>query len=377
MELTSSHRIQVPATGAAVGDSGRFHLSPAASITTLAALAAGLIAAATLPAYLAARGHGLPAPIDLIHAAAGNSNLRGLMVAAVYIIPALVWAAVLERRFPLDESRPTISRSSGWWFDLFWYFNISIRQVTWIPLFVLLLVWIKSHLLGNFQLSASGVVPRLGLLAVGILIGDFLGYVCHLAQHRYGFLWHFHAVHHSQLELNFFTQDRVHDFDTLTQLSIRLLPIMILSPGLEEIFAYYIVFSTYTRLYHCPIRSNYGSLRYFLVTPQSHRIHHSSDPSHYNSNFGIILTIWDRIFGTAYLSYDEYPSTTGSGDSAFPVEQGTPAREWAQVYAAQLVYPFVKVGRSASESVERKRFKTARSPRMALDPQESGIREAG
>lgn len=375
MELTSSNRIQVPATGAAVGDSGRFYLSPAASIATLAALAAGLIAAAILPAYMAARGHGHPAPMDLIRAAAGNSNLRGLMVAAVYIIPALVWAAVLEQRFPLEESRPRISR--GWWFDLFWYFNISIRQVTWIPLFVLLLVWIKSHLLGNFQLSASGLVPRLGLLAVGILVGDFLGYFCHMAQHRYRFLWHFHAVHHSQLELNFFTQDRVHDFDTLTQLSIRLLPIMILSPGLEEIFAYYIIFSTYTRLYHCPIRSNYGALRHFLVTPQSHRIHHSSDPSHYNSNFGIILTMWDHIFGTAYLSYDEYPSLTGSGDSAFPVEQESPPREWAQVYAAQLVYPFVKVGRSASEFVERRRFKPAESPGMAPDPQERGIQEAG
>ena len=374
MELTPSHRIEAPATGAAARGSGRFHLSPAASIATLAALAVGLIAAALLPAYVAARGHGHLAPTDLIRAAAANSNLRGLLAAAVYIIPALVWAAVLERRFPLEESRPTISR--GWWFDLFWYFNISIRQVTWIPLFVLLLVWIKSHLLGNFQLSASGVIPRLELLALGILIGDFLGYVCHMAQHRYGFLWHFHSVHHSQLELNFFTQDRVHDFDTLTQLSIRLLPIMILSPGLEEVFAYYIVFSTYTRLYHCPIRSNYGWLRYFLVTPQSHRIHHSSDPSHYNSNFGIILTMWDHIFGTAHLSYDEYPSMTGLGDSAFPVEQEKPPREWAQVYAAQLVYPFVKVGSSLSEYLERKRFKSARSPRMALDRQERGIQEA-
>jgi sterol desaturase/sphingolipid hydroxylase (fatty acid hydroxylase superfamily) len=358
-------------------DKGRFHLSPAASIATLAALAVGLITAVVLPAYMAARGHGLPAPIDLLGAAAGNSHLRGLMIAAVYIIPALVWAAVLERRFPLEESHPAQTTSRGWWFDLFWYFNFSIRQLTWIPLFVLLVAWIKSHLLGNFQLSASGAVPRLALLAVGILIGDFFGYVCHIAQHRYGFLWHFHSVHHSQLELNFFTQDRVHDFDTLTQLSIRLLPVMILSPGLEEIFAYYIVFSTYTHLYHCPIRSNYGSLRYFVVTPQSHRVHHSSDPSHYNSNFGIILTIWDRIFGTAYRSYDEYPSMTGSGDSAFPVEQEKPAREWAQVYAAQLVYPFVKVVRSASEAAERKRFKSAGSPRMALGPQERGIQEPG
>ncbi len=375
MELTSSHRSEVTATGVAARDSGRFHLSPAASVTTLGALALGLIAAAILAAYMAARGHGQPAPIDLIRAATANSHLRGLLAAAVYIIPALVWAAVLELRFPLEESRPRISR--GWWFDLFWYFNISLRQVTWIPLFVLLLVWIKSHLLGNFELSASGVGPRLALLAVGILVGDFLGYVCHMAQHRFEFLWHFHAVHHSQLELNFFTQDRVHDFDTLTQLSVRLLPIMILSPGLEEIFAYYIIFSTYTRLYHCPIRSNYGWLRYFLVTPQSHRIHHSSDPSHYNSNFGIMSTIWDRIFGTAYLSYDEYPSMTGLSDSAFPVEQEEPPREWAQVYAAQLVYPFVKLGRSVSESLERKRFKSARPLGIALEPQERGIQEAG
>lgn len=375
MQLTTVHRIDVPATGATMPDRGRFQLSTAASIATLASLAAGLVAAAILPAYVAARGHGHPASMDLIRAAADSSNVRGLIAAAAYIIPALVWAAVFEQRFPLGESRPRTSR--GWWFDLLWYFNISLRQVTWIPLFVLLLVWIKSHLLGNFELSVAGAVPRLALLAVGILIGDFLGYVCHKAQHQYWFLWHFHAVHHSQLELNFFTQDRVHDFDTLTQLSIRLLPAMILSPGLDEIFAYYVAFSTYTRLYHCPIRSNYGLLRYFLVTPQSHRIHHSSDPSHYNSNFGIILTIWDHIFGTAYPSYDEYPSMTGLDDSEFPVEQEKPPRQWAQVYAAQLVYPFEKLLRSASKSVERRRFKSLSSPRMALGAQERGIQDAG
>jgi hypothetical protein len=199
MELMSSSRTQEqaePARSVAVRD-GRFHLSPALSIATLLALATGLIAAAILPTCMAARGHHHLALMDLVRAAAGNSDLRGLMTASVYIIPALVWAAVLEQWFPFEESRPTMSR--GWWFDLFWYFNITIRQLTWIPLFVLLLVWIKSQLLGNLQLSATAGAPRLALLACGVLMGDFLGYLCHMMQHRCGFLWHFHAVHHSQV----------------------------------------------------------------------------------------------------------------------------------------------------------------------------------
>jgi sterol desaturase/sphingolipid hydroxylase (fatty acid hydroxylase superfamily) len=87
----------------------------------------------------------------------------------------------------------------------------------------------------------------------------------------------------------------------------------------------------YTRLYHANIRSNFGPLKHVLVTPQSHRIHHSIEPRHQDRNFSVILTVWDRLFGTLYPSYDEYPQT-GVAD----VEFGTGLRG----LLAEFAYPF-------------------------------------
>jgi sterol desaturase/sphingolipid hydroxylase (fatty acid hydroxylase superfamily) len=218
--------------------------------------------------------------------------------------------------------------------------------LSWMPLWFASLVWLRLHILGHSGLMAPRIQPRAFIWIVGLLAGDFLLYVTHAAQHRYDFLWNFHAIHHSQQEVNLFTQDRTHDIDLFISATAGILPLVLLSPRIPDLGIYYAVTLMYERLNHAPIRSNYGLLRYILVSPQSHRIHHASDFDRQNSNFGTLLNLWDRVFGTQYPSYDEYAEQFGIRDPVFPVEQGVSSGQFPAVYAAQLVYPFSKILRS-------------------------------
>jgi sterol desaturase/sphingolipid hydroxylase (fatty acid hydroxylase superfamily) len=343
-----------------------FRLTTGASAAVLSILAAALIAGSILYLHIAATHPGVLAEGRAFGGTVKVIPWRFLVGATMWAAAVLMWSLVLQRMFPLDASEQTISR--GLWFDSLWFGGELARQLSWIPLCIAGLILIKRHLLGDFELIAPNAMPRVMLVIVGIVAGDFLAYASHIARHRFDFLWNFHAVHHSQRELNLFTQHRFHDVDTIADLVIRTLPLMLLTPDLVVIGVYNTVALIHFRLYHSPIRSNYGPLRYILVTPQSHRIHHASDPRLQNSNFGIFFSLWDHIFGTQHRAYDQYDAPLGLQDSSFPAEQDASAGEFAAVYAAQLVYPFARLLRlttsePAPELVSNKGFEITKSIR--------------
>ena len=115
----------------------------------------------------------------------------------------------------------------------------------------------------------------------------------------------------------------------------------------EHTFAIAGVYLAFDRLLdgfnHSNIRTDLGMLRYVMVTPQSHRIHHSRDPRHFEKNFGGILSIWDHLFGTQYRVYDEYPEVAGVPYLEYPNDPVGPPSDIAGILKAvwlQLVYPF-------------------------------------
>jgi sterol desaturase/sphingolipid hydroxylase (fatty acid hydroxylase superfamily) len=82
-----------------------------------------------------------------------------------------------------------------------------------------------------------------------------------------------------------------------------------------------------------------GPLKYILVTPQSHRIHHSDRPEHRDKNFANLFSIWDFIFGTQVRDFDIYPET-GIEDKTVP-SPGRPTLVGAlTAYVKMLLYPF-------------------------------------
>ena len=192
--------------------------------------------------------------------------------------------------------------------------------------------------------------PVAGQIFLALLAADFVRWFHHLARHKVLLFWYFHTIHHSQRDLGPFTDSRVHPVERLVENAISFIPF--LSFGTEVTLASFVGYYTFgywhARFYHSNIKTNLGILRYILVTPQSHRIHHSVKKEHRDKNFGAMFSIWDHLFGTQYRNYDEYPET-GIDDVSFPHETELTWPSTLRTLLLQLVYPFELGLRSLTE----------------------------
>lgn len=253
----------------------------------------------------------------------------------VYALVAVV--CLLERRFPAQPSQPLLSR--GLFQDYAWFAAEKLVFVHVIALYASVLESAYDTYLGFLTLPvATWPVWARGLCT--IVVGDFLSWLHHFLRHKVGVFWAFHVIHHSQRQMNFFADYRVHVVELAVAQTILFIPIHMFAFKFPDNAYLLFVFVWYTRVYHANLRSNFGWLKHVLVTPQSHRIHHSIERRHWDRNFGVIFTVWDRIFGTLYTAYDEYPAT-GVADATFPWEdRGVLRTLWAQT-----CYPFAVLAR--------------------------------
>ena len=96
---------------------------------------------------------------------------------------------------------------------------------------------------------------------------------------------------------------------------------------------------------HANVKTNLGWLRYMFVSPQFHRIHHSIEARHVDTNFGERLVVWDWVFGTVVKDATVYPETGVAGCGAIEERSLNPLRLLG-AYLRQCAYPFVMIGRS-------------------------------
>ncbi len=245
---------------------------------------------------------------------------------------------LLESLIPINRQQKPWS--VGMVQDLLWAHTDAFFRSVWLPLY---LVWLHGvydrhlsfltvHLFEGFSPAVRAVIA--------FLIFDALNYAHHVVRHRVEFLWRFHMIHHSQREMNLFTDTRVHIVEYLAAKTVIFIPMFMLQVNVAEVFWLSLAMHWYTGVYHANLKTNYGLLKYFMVTPQSHRIHHSVEPRHYEKNFGVFLTVWDRMFGTLYAKYDEYPEETGLDDDRLPIEESIAGISVFRTYIRQLIFPF-------------------------------------
>lgn len=139
-----------------------------------------------------------------------------------------------------------------------------------------------------------------------IMVADFLAYWRHRAEHAW--FWPIHAVHHAPTEL-YAANDIGHPVQVWFSLLFISIPMSIIQfDGPEAPIAVGFVVSLLSYYIHSPVEAHFGPLRKVLVDNRFHRIHHSLDERHFDKNFGICFSIWDRWFGTAYdPAPDEWP----------------------------------------------------------------------
>ena len=139
--------------------------------------------------------------------------------------------------------------------------------------------------------------------ALGIaMVGNFFYYWLHRAQHRFAWLWRFHAVHHSITEMSA-TASYHHVAEDLFQFVAVTLPMAVLL-GVESGPVPWLVLvlaGTHGFYIHSSSRLGLGPLRWVLCDNRFHRIHHSRDPRHRDRNFGTSTPLWDVLFGTAWF----------------------------------------------------------------------------
>jgi sterol desaturase/sphingolipid hydroxylase (fatty acid hydroxylase superfamily) len=217
--------------------------------------------------------------------------------------------------------RATLRRPSARADLLFW-----LSRKIFIPLLVLPTVfstvtaghatyWLLGHALG-YPTHPTGPAGPWMLCAFTItmfLAFDISYYIYHVLQHRVPFMWELHKVHHSADVMVGVTKDRVHPLDEIMNrwwdgiipgLVYGIWLFFAVAPVELTVFGINVYFLRNTVLMmdfvrHTHLRLSYGSwLNYILLCPHYHQLHHSVDERHWHKNFGLTLSIWDRMLGT-------------------------------------------------------------------------------
>jgi sterol desaturase/sphingolipid hydroxylase (fatty acid hydroxylase superfamily) len=132
-----------------------------------------------------------------------------------------------------------------------------------------------------------------------MLLGDALEYWLHRLSHRVPALWRVHAIHHMPTRLHMLKAGRHHLLYFLLRGLLVWTPLLLLGAPAELVVWQFVAIAITGNVAHANIDLKIPKLAHrLLVTPQFHRIHHSADLREGNSNFGVMLPIWDMIFGT-------------------------------------------------------------------------------
>jgi sterol desaturase/sphingolipid hydroxylase (fatty acid hydroxylase superfamily) len=279
----------------------------------------------------------------LVGAGRLGASLTGgwVELAGPLFIAVVAVAVVCERIWPAQR-RPLLARGhlqDACFFLVYASCVVPIMTLLGVAFASLLgsyAFWIKAPWTASWPLWL--VVP-LTLVAM-----DGANWLAHWADHRINPLWRFHAVHHSQEELNVLTSFRAHPLVHTTGFFLATIPVLLLMgdrPVAPALITLYVCLGT---LPHANVRWSLGPVGRVVVSPAYHRVHHAIGGPE-GANLGIVLTIWDVVAGRAVFPSAE-TSVAGTGLAGRPlaVEQSD-ERSRLRLLAGQLIEPFTAPSR--------------------------------
>lgn len=168
--------------------------------------------------------------------------------------------------------------------------------------------------------EAIGVLrgrPLWAQALVLLLVLDFFFYAMHRLKHRWGWWWRLHETHHSSIDLDWLSSARFHPLEKVLDRTIFLLPLTVLGASDEAVLIWAAVDAFFGMLIHSNVKWRIGPLIYVFVGPEMHRWHHAMDRDRRECNYGNNFSIFDWLFGTAYLTREE-PARFGVDSPAYP-----------------------------------------------------------
>lgn len=268
-------------------------------------------------------------------------TLIGLSFASLVVVTGL------ERLCPY---RPEWNRSHG---DL--RTDVVHFLVTSIPLAELIRIaafgsvvginaWLCRQAGGSLWPSSWPIVTQ---LVFGFVVADLPQYWVHRLLHSRPWLWRFHAVHHSSRRLYWVNATRFHPIDAVLIHGSQLVSLALLGCPTDVLGLVMLVTTVVSAFQHGNVDTRIGPLAWVIAAGDVHRYHHARTPTRANCNFGAIVSIWDRAFGTFYLPVKRRVVT----DVALEEMPGFP-----NGYFAQLAAPFrwKRMRREAAQAPSRR-----------------------
>lgn len=221
-----------------------------------------------------------------------EKHLRFFVFLAVFALMAL-WEFLASRR------REKIPRLKRWPSNLgLTVINVLILRLIFPSAVIGAAYWARNLGCGLFNWVE---VPFGFSILFTIVAMDWMLYYQHRLFHSVPLLWKFHRMHHTDLELDVTSGTRFHIGEMLISTLIKSFFVLLLGAHPYGVFLYEVLLNATSLFEHSNIRMPGwldNVLRLLIVTPDMHRIHHSVIPAETNSNFGFILSIWDRLLFT-------------------------------------------------------------------------------
>lgn len=208
-------------------------------------------------------------------------------------IMAFLLLLVLEKRkpdrnFPKEVNKQSLVTNT----TAFLVNNLILTTIRASSLFL-----IAQQFSGHGLLSHLADGPVKWLLAFALF--DLAIYVWHFNSHKFEWLWRFHKVHHSDKSFNVSTGFRFHVFDLFLEIIYKCLFVVVIGVDAYLVLSIEIIELFFVFFHHANIRvPREQSLSRWIITPSLHRVHHSTLRNEHDSNYGIVLAVWDRLFGT-------------------------------------------------------------------------------
>lgn len=147
---------------------------------------------------------------------------------------------------------------------------------------------------------------------IAFLVQDFTGYCTHRLKHRVNILWNRHIIHHSSEDFNLACALRQSISNAINFSTIFMIPAALLGVPVKIFVILGPIHFFFQFWYHTQLIGKMGILEYFLVTPSHHRVHHSINSEYIDKNYGQILIIWDKLFGSFQAEIDNVKPVYGT-----------------------------------------------------------------
>lgn len=245
-------------------------------------------------------------------------------------LSVLVWG--LELIFPWRKNQAAFRED--FWLDAFYmFFNFFLFSLIVYNSVSNVAVELFNDFLGLFGIENLVAIqvanwPGWAQFLLMFIVADFIQWNVHRWLHHSPFLWEFHKVHHSVEQMGFAAHLRYHWMETVVYKSVQYIPLAMIGFGLDDFFILHIVTILIGHLNHANVKITYGPLKYILNNPVMHLWHHAKhlpEGSH-GVNYGISLSLWDYLFGTAYI-----PSENENEPLGFEEVEKFPKTFWQQI----------------------------------------------